>query len=81
MLILVAGLMAVAGAVVYRLNRDAEPAPAIDTVLLPAGAEVVSAVMADGKLTVTYRTGRGVAIRVIDGASGAVVGDIAVVSE
>lgn len=81
MLILVAGLIAVAVAVVYRLNRDTDPAPAIAEIATPAGAEVISAVLADGKLTVTYREAGATVIRIIDAASGVVLSDIAVVSE
>jgi hypothetical protein len=81
MLILIAGLMAVAVAVVYRLNRDADPAPAIAEIAMPAGAEVVSAVLADGKLTVTYRQNGATAIRIVDAGSGAVLSEIAVVGE
>ncbi|HUV32800.1 MAG TPA: DUF6476 family protein [Devosiaceae bacterium] len=81
MAILVAGLMAVAFAVVYRLNRDADPAPAVSEIALPAGAEIISAVAADGRITLTYRLGGATAIRVVDARTGAAVSDISIVPE
>ncbi len=78
MLILFAGLIAVAGALVYRLNRDAEPAAMLTEIALPAGAETISAVMADGNLTVTYRLDGQTTIRIVDAETGAVENEIRV---
>jgi len=80
-LILVAGLMAVGVGVVYRLGRDDTPGLAIETVVLPAGAEVVSAVAADGRLTITYRLDGHTAIRIVSGRDGALIGEVKIVSE
>lgn len=78
MLILFAGLIAVAVALVYRLNRDAEPAAALSEIVLPAGAETLSAVMADGNVTVTYRLGEETIIRIVDAATGETENEIRV---
>lgn len=84
MLILLVGFMAVAAAVVYRLSTMT-PAPGtgyvLESVSIPAGAEVVSAQAQDGLVTVTYRQGEATAIRIYDGESGEVVREIAVVAE
>jgi hypothetical protein len=48
---------------------------------IPGGAEVVSAVAADGKVTVTYRAGLMTSVRIFDGKSGALLREIPVVSE
>lgn len=52
--ILLLGFMAIAFALVYRVLRD-RPAPTIAAeVSLPAGASVVSALVSDGQINVTY---------------------------
>ncbi|SEQ12235.1 hypothetical protein SAMN05428969_2074 [Devosia sp. YR412] len=52
--ILLLGFMAIAFALVYRVLRD-RPAPTIAAeVSLPAGAEVISALLSDGQINVTY---------------------------
>jgi len=53
--ILLLGFMAIGFALVYRVLRDAPPPPVAEVVSVPAGAEVVSAVVAEGAITVTYR--------------------------
>lgn len=78
MFILFAGLIAVAAALVYRLNRDAEPADVMSEIALPAGAEMLSAVLADGNLTVTYRLGEETIIRIVDAATGETENEIRV---
>lgn len=84
MLVLIVGFMAVAGVVVYRLSTMA-PAPgagfALESVSVPAGAEVISATVQDGLVAVTYRLEGETAIRLYDGESGDVVGEIAVVAD
>ena len=52
--ILLLGFMAIAFALVYRVLRD-QPAPTVAAeVSLPAGASVVSALVSDGQINVTY---------------------------
>jgi uncharacterized protein YqjF (DUF2071 family) len=80
-LILMAGLMAVGVGVVYRAGRDDTQTTAFDSVALPAGAEVISAVAADGRLTLTYRLDGHTAIRIVSMRDGALVGEVQVVSE
>ena len=83
--LLLLGLIAILGAVVYRTSQatpDAQGGEYVITALeIPAGAEVVSAVAADGTLTVTYRLGAMTSVRIFDGRSGEMLHDIPVVSE
>ena len=52
--ILLLGFMAIAFALVYRVLRD-RPAPTVAAeVSLPAGAAVVSALVSEGQINVTY---------------------------
>lgn len=48
---------------------------------IPSGAEVVSAVAADGKVTITYKAGLMTSVRIFDGKSGEMIREIPVVSE
>ena len=78
-LLLLVGLMAVMGALVYRATRDPAPAvqgPVAGSLQLPQGADIVSAIVADGAVTVTYRLGPATQIRVFDSVTGAVTGQI-----
>lgn len=84
--LLLVGFIAIGGALVYRASRASpETAPAQNytaaAVKVPAGAEIVSAVAAGGKISVTYRHGSAVSMRIFDGKTGAVIGEIPVVSE
>ena len=47
--------MAIGFALVYRVMRDAPPPTIAQSVVLPAGAEVVSAVINGNEVQVTYR--------------------------
>jgi hypothetical protein len=82
--LLLLGLMAIGGAVVYRTSQSDAP-PQGDYVIasmsIPLGAEVVSAVAADGQVTLTYRLGPMTSVRIFDGKTGAMVREIPVVSE
>ncbi len=82
--LLLLGLMAIGGAVVYRTSQSEAP-PQGDYVIasmsIPLGAEVVSAVAADGQVTLTYRLGPMTSVRIFDGKTGAMVREIPVVSE
>jgi hypothetical protein len=85
--LLIIGFIAIGGALVYRASRDSAPAApvgadyVIASLKVPAGAEIVSAVAADGKLTVTYRIGAMTSVRIFDGRSGEMIREIPVVSE
>lgn len=82
--LLLLGLMAIGGAVVYRTSQSDGP-PQGDYVIasmsIPLGAEVVSAVAADGRVTLTYRLGPMTSVRIFDGKTGEMVREIPVVSE
>ncbi len=55
--VLLLGFMAIGFALVYRVMRDAPPTVVAEAVAVPTGAEVVSAVVAEGAINVTYRAG------------------------
>lgn len=84
--LLLVGFMAVGAAVVYRTSQN-EDGPAVggDYVIaalnVPAGAQIVSAVAADGLLTVTFRAGPMTSVRIFDGKTGEMVREIPVLSE
>ncbi len=82
--LLILGLVVVLGAVVYRTSggdsKGAMPYQ-IGALKIPAGGEVISAVAADDLVTLTYRIGGTVSIRVFDGKTGDVVREIPVVAE
>jgi hypothetical protein len=66
--------------VVYRATRDDGPgstALATRELLLPQGAEVISALTADGSVSVTYRIGGDTRMRIFEAATGAMTGEIA----
>jgi hypothetical protein len=52
--ILLLGFMAIGFALVYRVMRDAPPPVMAESVVLPAGASVVSAMVNAGEVNVTY---------------------------
>lgn len=85
--LLLVGFMAVGVAVVYRTSQNNQEGPAVggDYVIaalsVPPGAEIVSAVAADGLLTVTFRAGPMTSVRIFDGKSGELVREIPVLSE
>jgi hypothetical protein len=82
--LLVVGLIAVGGALVYRASQS-EAKPGGDYVIaamkIPQGSEVISAVAADGRVTLTYRLGTMTSVRIFDGKTGELVREIPVVSE
>lgn len=85
--LLLVGFIAIGGALVYRAAQSGGNAPANSTdyviaaFKIPPGAEVVSAVAADGMVTVTYRVGAMTSVRIVDGKSGELIREIPVVSE
>lgn len=64
------GFMAVGFALVYRLNRDTPPPPQAAAVLVPAGAEVISALSADGAVQITYSLEGTTALAIFDSGTG-----------
>lgn len=85
---LLLGFIAIGGALVYRAAHEkaapaAAPAPAYtaSAVKIPEGASLISAVAADGDITVTFRNGSAVSIRIFDGRTGAILREIPVVSQ
>ena len=85
--LLIVGFIAIGGALVYRASQSGDSGPAqssdyvIASLKIPAGAEIISAVAADGQLTVTYRAGPMTSVRIFDGKSGDLVREIPVMSE
>ena len=68
--ILLLGFMAIGFALVYRVMRDKPPQEMAAAVSVPAGAEVISAVVADGAVNVTYRLGGVVTLGLYDQVTG-----------
>lgn len=68
--IMLLGFMAVGFAIVYRVMRDAPPPTIAETVAIPAGAEVLSALSVDGTIQVTYNAGGAVMLSVFDAKTG-----------
>jgi hypothetical protein len=83
--LLIVGFIAIGGALVYRATQGQPASTGADYVIaalnVPAGAEIVSAVAADGKVTVTYRIGAMTSVRIFDGRSGEMIREIPIVSE
>lgn len=83
--LLVIGLVVIGLILVLRSGNSSSSAAGADYALaslrIPDGAEVVSAVAADGKVTVTYKSGTLTSVRVFDGRSGEMIREIPVVSE
>jgi hypothetical protein len=86
--LLIVGFIAIAGALVYRsMNMGGSDAPTtgadyvIASMTIPSGAEIVSAVAADGKVTVTYKAGLMTSVRIFDGKTGVMIREIPVLSE
>src|SRR5690606_2059028 len=84
MVLMLIGFMAIAIVVVYRLATMSE-APAgqytLEALALPAGATVIATQLGDGLVTVTYELAGVTAIRLFDGEDGALIREIAVVSQ
>ena len=68
--ILLLGFMAIGFALVYRVMRDAPPPVVAETVTLPAGATVVSAIVNEGAINVTYTVGGVTTLALFDQATG-----------
>jgi hypothetical protein len=68
--ILLVGFMAIGAALVYRVTRDAPAAEMVAQISLPAGAEVVSALINGGQVNVTYRLGGATTLSLFDAETG-----------
>lgn len=84
--LLIVGFLAIGGALIFRsATSGGGSSTGADYVIaalkVPTGAEVVSAVAADGKVTVTYRTGAMTSVRIFDGKSGEMIREVPIVSE
>ena len=86
--LLIVGFIAIAGALVYRsvnMGGGGSDSGASEYVIaamtIPSGAEIVSAVAADGKVTVTYKAGLMTSVRIFDGKTGEMIREIPVLSE
>ena len=76
--ILLVGFMAIGFALVYRVMRDAPPPPVAESVTLPAGAEVVSALVADGSMQVTYSLGGVTTLSLFDQETGELIRSVVI---
>ena len=68
--ILLLGFMAIGFALVYRVMRDAPPPAVAERVVLPSGAEVISAVVSEGAINVTYKASGATTLALFDQATG-----------
>ena len=86
--LLIVGFLAIGGALIWRsVNTGGGGGGStgadyvIASLKIPSGAEVISAVAADGKVTLTYKSGLMTSVRVFDGRTGEMIREIPVVSE
>ncbi len=79
--ILLLGFMAIGFALVYRVMRDAPPLAVAAPIGMPAGAEVISAMVADGAVNVTYRLGGTVTLALFDQKSGELTRSVVIGAE
>lgn len=75
---LLLGFMAIGFAIVYRVMRDAPPPTVAESVLVPAEAEVVSAVLSDGAINVTYTLNGVTTLSLFDRATGDMTGSVVI---
>jgi hypothetical protein len=79
--ILLLGFMAITLALVYRVMRDAPPPAMVAEVALPSGSEIVSSMIVDGVLNVTYRVGDDVTLALFHAETGEARGSISLGAE
>lgn len=86
--LLIVGVLAVGGALFFKsanVGGGGGGSTGADYIIaslkIPSGAEVVSAVAADGKVTLTYKAGLMTSVRIFDGKSGEMIREIPIVSE
>ncbi len=81
--VLLVGLIAVVGALVYRTMNDSgsQDRIALETVTLPAGSSVVSVSSENGAVTLAYRNGGKTFVRLLDARTGDIIGQFEIVSD
>lgn len=79
--ILLLGFMAIGFALVYRVMRDAPPPAVAESVILPAGAQIVSALVTDGAINVTYSIDGVTTLSLFDQATGDLVRSVRIGAE
>ena len=68
--VLLLGFMAIGFALVYRAMRDTPPPALAESVALPPGADVVSALVSEGAINVTYTVDGVTTLALFDQATG-----------
>ena len=79
--IMLLGFMAIGFAIVYRVMRDSPPPAIAETVVLPAGAEVLSAITIDGTIQVTFSAGGTTTLNVFDAGTGELERSVTITAE
>lgn len=79
--ILLLGFMAIGVALVYRVMRDAPPPAVAEQVVLPAGAQVVSAMVNEGAINVTYVVNGVTTLALFDQATGELTRSVVIAAE
>ncbi|WDR04949.1 hypothetical protein PSQ90_11640 [Devosia rhodophyticola] len=79
--ILLLGFMAIGFALVYRVMRDSPPIEMVAGVTLPQGAEVVSAMVADGAINITFLADGVMHLRLYDQSTGEITRDLVLQNE
>ena len=86
--LLIVGLLAVGGGIVYKSSQTSDTAPAtggndyaLAAVKIPNGAQVISAVAADGRISITYKNGSTTSLRIVDGKTGELIREVPVIGE
>lgn len=78
---LLLGFMAIAFALVYRVMRDAPPPATATEVTLPAGAAIVSALVSDGQINVTYTINGITTLALFNQGTGEITREVVIGSE
>ena len=76
--VLLLGFMAIGFALVYRAMRDTPPPAVAESVVLPAGASVVSALVSDGAINVTYAVDGVTTLALFDQATGELTREVVI---
>ena len=76
--VLLLGFMAIGFALVYRAMRDTPPPALAESVVLPAGADVVSALVSDGAINVTYAVDGVTTLALFDQATGELTREVVI---
>ena len=79
--ILLLGFMAIGFALVYRVMRDRPEPTIVAEVTIPVGAEVVSALVSDGAINVTYMIDGITTLALFDQATGTMTREVVIGAE